>query len=60
MQEQLTKSKAKPVRPELGMPLEQRVYDLEEKYTLIAGMLGLEPIKPTAEPVVLPPDSDVV
>jgi len=60
LQEQVPKPKAKPVRPELRMPLVQRVNDLEAKYTLIAGMLGLEPIKPAAEPVVLPPDSDIV
>jgi len=60
LQEQLTKSKVKPVRPEIRKPLAQRVNDLEEKYTLIASMLGLEPIKPAAEPAVLPPDSDIV
>ena len=60
LQEQLTKPKAKPVRPEFRIPLEQRVNDLEAKYTLIAGMLGLGPIKPAAEPVVLPPGSDIV
>jgi hypothetical protein len=62
LQEQLPKPKAKPVRPEFQMTLAQRVNNLEAKYTLIADMLGLGPIRPAAEPVVLPSgfDSDVV